>query len=335
MIQQKLIRQKLIQQRIQRIQQIIQQRKLIFKKWLSTQPLPPPEGTHDRYFDSTHKREFIPSDNICFYNELNSNINCNKTIVSVLDYSYGWGDYLRGCILLAQYAKMFNINFECDLSIHNINKCLENPYNEINKTNTYIHPVNHDNNTELHGYNLRLYIEKFISSNNTKLYIRTNMFYNKMYVTQDIKKYINSIIKFKQFYYDDVKKIINNNNLTNYYVLHIRCRDECFNTEYNDPTLITKIQQLQLHNNTIVISNNIKLKQYLNKLFGFYFIDIPAIHTADTANSFDNFYGTIIEYIILSNSSRTYCFSYYGHGSGFSEQCSVLNNIPYSIEILS
>ena len=40
---------------------------------------------------------------------------------------------------------------------------------------------------------------------------------------------------------------------------------------------------------------------------------------------------TILEYIILSKSSNIVCFSYYGHGSGFSEQCAVLNNIPYMV----
>lgn len=43
---------------------------------------------------------------------------------------------------------------------------------------------------------------------------------------------------------------------------------------------------------------------------------------------------TIIDYIILSKSSHTYCISFYHHGSGFSEHCSVLNNIPYTLTYL-
>jgi hypothetical protein len=79
------------------------------------------------------------------------------------------------------------------------------------------------------------------------------------------------------------------------------------------------------------MSNNYSLKQNLNKLCGFYFIDSKAVHTANASNNLNGLYSTIIDYIILSKSSQTYCFSYYAHGSGFSEQCSVLNNIPYTV----
>ena len=153
-------------------------------------------------------------------------------------------------------------------------------------------------------------------------------YYNINIVTSDIQNYINSCFKFKQFYYDEVNKLF---NLTNYNVLHIRCNDDCFNCDFNDISLITKIQILKLNKNTIVISNNYSLKQKLNKLFGFYFINSKAVHTANSSNNLNDLYTTIIEYIVLSKSSRTYCFSYYNHGSGFSEQCSVLNNIPYII----
>jgi glycosyl transferase family 25 len=67
----------------------------------------------------------------------------------------------------------------------------------------------------------------------------------------------------------------------------------------------------------------------LSILFGFYFYNNTTHHIA-LKEKYD-LTTTIVEYIILSKSSCNYCFSYYGHGSGFSEQCSVLNNIPYSV----
>jgi hypothetical protein len=150
-------------------------------------------------------------------------------------------------------------------------------------------------------------------------------------VSDDIKNYINSTIKFKQIYYDKVNELF---NLKKYNVLHIRCTDDNFNTDFEDNNLLTEIIKLQLSGNTIVLSNNYKLKQKINKLFGFYFIDAKSLHTASTNINYTDLESTIIEYIILSNSSNTYCFSYYHHGSGFSEQCSVLNNIPYSVIFL-
>lgn len=150
-------------------------------------------------------------------------------------------------------------------------------------------------------------------------------------VSDDIKNYINSTIKFKQIYYNKVNELF---NLKKYNVLHIRCTDNNFNTDFEDDYLLTEIIKLQLSSNTIVLSNNYKLKRIINKLFGFYFIDAKSVHTATVNIDYTDLESTIIEYIILSNSSNTYCFSYYSHGNGFSEQCSVLNNIPYSVVYL-
>ena len=79
------------------------------------------------------------------------------------------------------------------------------------------------------------------------------------------------------------------------------------------------------------MSNNYELKKKLNNIFGFYFIDNKACHSANSANISNNtdLESTIIDYIILSNSSKTFCISYYNNCSGFSKHCSVLNNIPY------
>jgi len=103
-----------------------------------------------------------------------------------------------------------------------------------------------------------------------------------------------------------------------------------FDFDFDDDNLILNIIKLQLPPNTIIMSNNYLLKIKLKNIFGFYFIDEPAVHTA-VETDYNKLESTIIDYIILSKSSYTYCFSYYGHGSGFSEQCLVLNNIPYMV----
>jgi hypothetical protein len=317
--QQKIQQQKIQQQKIQ--QQIRQQkiRKQIFPL-INSQHLLLDHNYNNKNVNPIYKDKF--------YNNLNSNINSKKTIIHVLDHSNGFGDYLRGSIFLAQCAKFFNINLELDVSNHTIYNCIENN-NETHNINNKIHSFYYsgdDNYTD--KIKLVLLINKFKKSNNTKLYITTNLNYNIKILTRDVVNFINSYFKFKNFYYDEVTKLF---PLTDYKVLHIRCKDECFDGEFNDETLISKIIELQLNKNTIVISTNYSLKQKLNKLFGFYFIDTKVVHTANTSNNSNDLYSTIIEYIILSKSSQTYCFSYYNHGSGFSEQCSVLNNVPYVV----
>jgi hypothetical protein len=68
-------------------------------------------------------------------------------------------------------------------------------------------------------------------------------------------------------------------------------------------------------------------------LFGFYFIDTKPVHTSTVGLDVD-LESEIVDYIILSRSCHTYCISFYEHGSGFSEQCSILNDIPYEKTIL-
>jgi hypothetical protein len=278
------------------------------------------------------KRIIMPTNNLIdLHNNINSNVNYNKTIVHVLDNSNGFGDFLRGSILLAQYAKYFNINFKMDVSRHAISKCLTNE-TEVLFANAKIHLITyHTTNESKSHINLYSIIEQFINSNEENLYITTNLFYNKDIVSQDIKDYINSFLKFKQQYYNIVENLF---NLKKYNVVHIRCLDTNFNTDFgNDTYLFSEIIKLQLTPDTIIISNNYGLKIKLNKLFGFHFIDKHTYHSGKI-NDYTELETTIIEYIILSNSSHTNCFSYYHHGSGFSEQCSVLNNIPYSVIFL-
>jgi hypothetical protein len=284
------------------------------------------------------KRIIMPTNNIIdLHNNINSNVTCKKTIVHVLDNSNpnGFGDFLRGSILLGQCAKYFNLNLKLDLSGHAISKCLTNE-TEVLFTNSKIHLItyyNTDNAKDAAKPHINLYsiIEQFINSNEENLYISINLYYNKDIVSQDIKDCINSFLKFKQQYYDIVDKLF---NLKKYNVLHIRCLDSNFNTDFsNDTYLLSEIIKLQLGPDTIIISNNYGLKIKMNKLFGFHFIDKQAYHTGKI-NDYTELESTIIEYIILSKSSNTNCFSYYHHGSGFSEQCSVLNNILYSVIFL-
>jgi hypothetical protein len=334
-IQQQKIQQQKIQQRNTRqpkiLQRNIRQQKIRQRKIIS-QIFPLINSQHLLIDENNNNRVINPIYKDTFYNNLNSNINSNinskKTIIHVLDHTNGFGDYLRGSIFLAQCAKFLNINLELDVSKHIISNCIEN--------NTDTHNINNpvhsffftDDKKYSDKFELLLLINKFKKSNNTKLYIITNFNYNINGVSADIKNFINSSFKFKNFFYDEVKKLF---NLTDYNVLHIRCKDECFDGDFNDENLISKIIKLRLNNNTIVMSNNYSLKKKLNKLFGFFFIDSKAVHSAHTINNLNDFYSTIIEYIILSKSLQTYCCSYYTHGSGFSEQCSVLNNIPYVV----
>ena len=268
-----------------------------------------------------------PGDGDTIIHRYINNVNCNKTVICVFPNNprWGFGDYLRGSISMAHYAKYFGVNFKMCMNT--------NPFgNYLNNIDENIPPSNKINNITYHDKYYEIYelFVQFMKSNENTLYISTNTMYNMKLPTQDIKDTINSFLTFKPEYYDMAEQLF---NLKNYNVIHVRCSDDCFNTDLNNKKIITltnEIKTLQLSSDTIVMSNNYSLKKILNKTFGFYFIDKKSVHTAMVTNS-NELDSTIIEYIILSKSSHTYCFTYYAHGSGFSEQCSVLNNIPYQV----
>jgi hypothetical protein len=188
-----------------------------------------------------------------------------------------------------------------------------------------------DNNpNSITYYNLYLRIIKFMKSNQNTLYVESNLMYGMKVPSQDIKNFINLSIMFKPEYYEVAKQIF---NIENYNVIHIRTSDTTFHSEICGNKvikLLREIKKLQLDTDTIVISTNNTLKQRINEAFGYHFIDKPSAHTALVTN-YNDLDSTVLEYIILSKSRHTYSFSCYIHGSGFSEQCSVLNNIPYQV----
>ena len=224
-----------------------------------------------------------------------------------------------------------------DVSNHYIHKFLENKSEQLLNIKPLLicfgGSMNDLNNITYSNSKLVPTLNNFIKSNEENLYITTNHFYDKNLITDDIKNYINSFFKFKPKYYDIVKNLV---KLDKYKVLHIRCHDNYFNKEFNSDKLIIEIIKLQWDYNTIVISNNYSIKRKLNKLFGFQYIDNSAVHTGNvTEKNYNDLESTIIDYIILSNSENIHCFSFYHHGSGFSEQCSILHDIPYKMVYLT
>ena len=290
------------------------------------------QNQHRLLYDETstnvETRTFIPRElQIDLQSKLNSN-QSNKTIEHILDKSNGFGDYLRGSILLAEYAKRYKIQFKMNISKHPLS-------NYLDKVDTNSHSV--ETKIELICFNggesddkLISLLDKFINSKEETLYITTNLYYNINLVTRDIKDYINTFFNFKEKYYTMAKEL---SKMDKYKIIHIRCQDDYFNKDFNSDKLLAEIIKLQFGPDTIVMSNNYSIKRKLNKIFGFHFIDTLAVHTVNVSD-YKDLESTIIDYIILSKSYYTHCFSFYHHGSGFSEQCSILNDIPYKVVYL-
>ena len=251
----------------------------------------------------------------------------DKTIVQVYNTKFGcgFGDFIRGCITLAQCAKHFNVKFHISMEEHPISNYLKNQDYILKE----LSPINKKIIRCCSGCkDLYKLLSEFVKSDDKVIFVQSNLGYLVNFVTSDIKEYINNRLTFKDEYYETALEYTS--QFEQYTVLHIRCFDHYIFGEYKDDNIMNKIEDLKLDTNTIVMANNYSLKKLVAETYGFYFIDKHPGHS-DISYYCPELYLTVIEYIILSKSTRNVCFSYYKHGSGFSEHPSVLHNIPYQV----
>ena len=188
---------------------------------------------------------------------------CDKTVVSVYSKYCGFGDYLRGSIVLAYYAKYFGINLKMSMNTVSFGNYLNDPETNISPSPENIEKYYVASNNPAYGPYNDLYsrFEKFMGSFEKIMYIKTNTFYNTKLPSQDIKDFINSCITFKSKYYDDAKQLF---NLNKYNVLHVRVNDYCFRSDIDnnkEVNLFREIRKLNLSTDTIIMSNNYTLKK--------------------------------------------------------------------------
>jgi len=234
----------------------------------------------------------------------------------------GLGDFIRGSIFLAQYAEKNNMLFEISFENHPINKYIESSskrhFGEILEFYGAYDPSK-----------ILKQLDLFRTSDESEILLSCNMFYEGTSVSQSVKDYINSVLKFKERYLETALTIIQEP----YHVIHIRCRDNATSNDIYSFYLNMKLNDvLDSSGASIVMSNNPILRKTISKSFN---IDETMTKPAHTSHSTD-LEGTVLDYIVLSRASKISCFSFYHHGTGFSEQCAFLNNIPIaSFNILS
>lgn len=242
----------------------------------------------------------------------------NKTLVHVyLDKSFGFGDYLRGSICMAQQAKRYNFNLKLDVSGHPIHHYMAKveQFNPVNVQKLF----NCIDSVETMAYLLN----KFQTSTETTLYVASNFFY-ELPLSQEVKDFVNSSLEFKEEYYYKTAVSL---PLPAYSVLHVRCSDDHF---IEMDSLLKNIATLSLDCETLVLSSSYALKKNLESIYGFFVLDNKPSHCAFSTDV-SELESVVIDYIILSKSKSTKCISFYGHGSGFSEHCSVLHDVPYQL----
>lgn len=288
-----------------------------------------------------------------------------KKIVNVfqLDYlngkSQGLGDFIRGSFCFMQLAQLLNLEFDIDISNHPISKFVifSSPVEGLDYNKVMIY----DN----HNYNIdpsttKMYNEKSINitpsfMNKTINWLNSqdceilgffsnaHPFYYKH--TEYGKNLINSKLQpnlLMESYIDNRLKELGLSK-KNYGVIHIRSGDKyLLNQEEISNEFIDKIKNILnkfiVHDRKYLILSDCNYLKNTLKTYPNFYISVNNIeHLGGESINKDNEEGiinTMIDYYMMSYSNAIMCLSVYGHISGFSKYCSVLNNIPFiSFEI--
>jgi hypothetical protein len=283
-----------------------------------------------------------------------------KKIVNVfqLDYingkSPGLGDFIRGSFCFMQLAQLLNLEFEIDISNHPISKYV--------KFNSKVEGLDYKNITiySNHNYNWDPLTTKMYDENSVNI---TPEFLDKTINwlnSQDVET-LGFFSNAHPFFYKHTeygKKLINSklqpNKLMNVYidkelrelglskktygVIHIRTGDDyLLNKKVMSKEFINKIKNalnrfIVPERKYLILSDSTYLKNILKTYPNFY-ISIKNIEhlggESINKNNSEGIINTLTDYYLMSYSNAIICLSVYGHISGFSKYCSVLNNIPY------
>ena len=181
-----------------------------------------------------------------------------------------------------------------------------------------------------------------------KIYIY-NILYPYHSVKEEHRLYMKSImnpsVKMRSIVYDTLLKLELYNK--EYICIHLRCGDEYLKNAKNnkfDNTFIKKIKnEITAICNTnpdkdkLLICDNVNIKYILlkNNVYKLKTMFHPISHIGEGVEiEYEKTKNTMLDFYLLSESKHIYCFSQYKHGSGFSQWCATIYNIPYLCKII-
>ena len=275
------------------------------------------------------------------------------------DNATGLGDFIRGSYFLMQFCKEYNMSYSINLRNHPISQFLDMYQNSkhINYKNVnYFEKTNHsplvlDNNIITNIYdntinNDFLYFLRKQQVFNKIMYVYT-ITYPTIIIDQEHKEVMKKILK-----PTDKLSVLSNNILTNlnlckhdYVIIHIRFGDNyLINSDDSDDAIdttkldiiIAELNKLDMTKQYLLISDNTIIKKQIVDLFPFIKTHYSKITRIGEEVEFDveELQNTMMDFCLLSHSTKIISFSVYNHGCGFSKWCAETYNIPYTCQYL-
>ena len=270
--------------------------------------------------------------------------------------SPGIGDYLRGCFFVMQLTKLLNLEFEIDISNHPIAKYIENSGKNpaINYDNLeFIKGLNRDcelwKDPGMH-FNID-FANQIINKLNNHLESDIYAFFTNAFPIFTTfldagREKMRSMLKPNTFMQEYIDYTLNEMNLkrNTYATIHIRSGDQYLtNSETMNINFINKIKQhihklIVPNKKYLIISDSNILKMALKSYPNFYIINRKIEHLGGECLKSEKTNGvmnTLLDFYLMSHSNAIFTLSVYGHISGFSQYCAVINKIPFNYIILS
>jgi hypothetical protein len=254
-----------------------------------------------------------------------------------------------------QLTKLLNLEFEIDISNHPIEKYIENSgkKSEINYDNIEF-IVGLNRNCDL-WYDPGMYLDidfanKIIDKLNNYLYSDTYAFFTNAFpiftkfLDDGVEKMKSMLIPntFMQEYIDTTFNEIKLTRNT-YATIHIRSGDQYLtNSKKMNTEFINKIKKyinriIIPNKKYLIISDSNILKKALKSYPNFYIINRKIEHLGGDfmrSHESNSTMNTLLDFYLMSYSNAIITLSVYGHISGFSQYCSIINKIPFNYIII-
>lgn len=243
----------------------------------------------------------------------------------------GLGDFLRGTAALYQLSRQYRTTLKIDFTSHPLAYCFEQVDSIPKRGKRKVHEFFNQASTRL---------EPFVANpaGTRPTFVLTNavppqmldddcrtFICDRLRPTNDLKKHI---ISLKQQL-----------GLERYCTLHLRMGDHQMEGEPEVPAVVLTWLREQIlpawGKDVLVISDNSKIKKRLARDFG---VKVTPgnkpVHLGDyrpQGHADPLLFDTVAEFLLMAESEQIYRFSVYSWGSGFSDICAALYQIPLDI----
>ena len=249
-----------------------------------------------------------------------------KKIIVTYPYgsNHGFGDFLRACLGLTQWAETKNVSVEYYLKDHPIEKYYPNSH--LTQPHKIIKADNNDEKL----------LETFLESEEPILSLNTQWNPYTSYSNETLEKVRSLLIpspELKEKVENFLKALRGGNNIGTggYRVVHIRLDDAQFiRPSGHASTIREHIKKYPFDGPTVILSNNLELKQELAHSEGWFLYECMPVHLGSTEYYAEDVIDTCVEIEILKHASQIINFSVYNWPSNFSHRIAELYDIPFT-----